>query len=588
VAAAVALAVVLTSLALAVEQALVVVPGGSHVLGFVGMKRVVIVDPTIADVVVASKRELIVFGKSTGDTKLYVWDAAGRHEFAVEVQGRPSATLLVRRLRDLLPSCVTVKALDDKMILVTGVCASSAEKTRVTDIAKKVAGDVRIVDVISVLGEETSPAERTQAQLRVLLGSQYEYQTWGDKTVIVRGPMSEKTMADMKQITEGLGGDCKVVLVRAPAAGQGPPLTEIAEAVGKEYKVWMLPSGVVVVEGEAPTQAALDRVKGLVQAFEDRATVLALVTLAPEPKVSAQTCADLLGPALGPGLSAKAVGDGVVTIEGTVTDEAAAKRVTDLVSAVAKDVRVLNLVKVVAPEKKRIVVHVKVLDMNRDAARKYGVEWGKIVSGDYSDQPWAAYVYEPLNVRDGGVNPFGVNLHALETRNVAKILAEPNIVVNDGEEANILVGGEIPIPIIQPGGGGGGASAITIEYKPYGVTLKVRPEITESGMIKTKVEPEVSTVDYSKGVTLSGFVIPGVATRRSSTTVTMAPGGTLVIGGLIREDEYQIVKQIPLLSKLPIIGELFKSHETGKTKSELVIFLSPEILPDAEETKSQQ
>lgn len=580
---AVVVGIVLASIpqALLASEALTLVPGGSRVLLFKEMRRVVLVDPAVADVVVASRAELIVFGKTVGVTKLYVWDARGRHEYAVNVQGRPSATLLVRRLSDLLPACLSVKALDEKTILVTGVCASSKERDRAVDIAKKVAGDVRVVDVISVVGEEMTPAERVAAQLEVLFGPNYEYIVWGENTVIVRGPMSPDTMQDLTKISEGLGGDCKVVLVRAPYVGAAPPVSEIADAVGREYKVWALPNGTVIVEGEAPSQAAFERVKGILGAFSDRAIVLNLVTVAPAPKVSAATCAELLRAALGEGFTVRVVGEDAVAIEGTVPDEDAYKKVTEMTGVVAKDVRVINMVRVLEPEKRRVVIHVKVVDLNRDDLKRYGVEWGTVTGSTFVDQPIVAKV-------EGGwdnINLLGVNLHALEQQNRAKILAEPNIVVNDGEEASIMVGGEIPIPIIQPGGAGGagGFAAITIEYKPFGVNLRVKPEITDTGLVKTKVEPEVSTVDYTKAVSYSGFLIPGLSTRKASTTVTLSPGSTLVIGGLIRQDEYAVVKQIPLLAKLPIIGELFRKRDIEHVKTELVIFLSPEILPTGAE-----
>lgn len=578
---------VLSAYWLMASQALTLVPGGSRVLLFKEMRRVVLVDPAVADVIVASRTELIVFGKTVGVTKLYVWDARGRHEYAINVQGRPSATLLVRRLNDLLPACLTVKALDEKTILVSGVCASSVERDRAIEIAKKVAGDVRVVDVVSVVGDELTPAERVAAQLKALFGPNYEYMVWGEKTVIVRGPMSPDTMQDLTKITEGLGGECKVVLVRAPYAGAAPPVMEIAGAIGKDYRVWALPNGTVIVEGEAPSQAALERVKGILGAFSDRAIIVNLVTVAPAPKVSATTCAELLRTALGETFTVRVVSEDTIAIEGSVPDEAGYKQLEDITRVVARDVRVINMVRVSEPEKRRVVIHVKVVDVNRDALKRYGVEWGQIDKGEFRDQP---IIFQVERVRNN-LYPLGTLLHALEQENLAKILAEPNLVVNDGEEASIMVGGEIPIPIIQPGGagGGGGFAAITIEYKPFGVNLRVKPDITGTGMVRTKVEPEVSTVDYTKAVSYSGFLIPGLATRKASTTVTLMPGSTLVIAGLIRDDEYTAVKQIPLLANLPIIGELFRRRETSHVKTELVIFLSPEILPEgAEQTQTQE
>jgi pilus assembly protein CpaC len=109
----------------------------------------------------------------------------------------------------------------------------------------------------------------------------------------------------------------------------------------------------------------------------------------------------------------------------------------------------------------------------------------------------------------------------------------------------------------------------------------VQPRITESGLIEAKVEPEVSSLDRATGVTIGGLTLPGVRTRKASTTVTLPPGATLVIGGLIRADQSLLVRQVPMLSKLPVFGELFKRREFQQSKSELLIFLTPEILPPA-------
>ncbi len=181
--------------------------------------------------------------------------------------------------------------------------------------------------------------------------------------------------------------------------------------------------------------------------------------------------------------------------------------------------------------------------------------------------------------------PFGAQVTALESDNRTKVLAQPNLVVNDGEEANMLVGGEIPIPIAQPGSSG--LSTITVEYKPFGVTLKIKPTITADGNILAKVMTEVSTIDFSSGIVVSGLAIPGLKTRRADTLVTVAPGSTLVIGGLYREDETKLITAIPLISRVPILGEFFKRRQTTRTKTELVILITPEVMAEANQGAPQ-
>jgi Flp pilus assembly secretin CpaC len=560
------------------SQALVLVAGGSRVLTFRDMRRVVVVDPQVADVVVASARELLVAARAPGHTKLYVWDAAGRHEYAITVQAVPSVTLQVRRLRDLLPETVTARAVGERAIVLQGTCRSEQERTRALELARQLAGEVTLVNLLTVPGEELSAAERTLQQLRQLYGPGYEYLLWGKATVIVRGPVDERMAEELRALDAALGGEVRVAVVRGTAPGAPPPIEEVTSVLGAGYKVWLLGTNTIVVEGEAPSEQDFERVGKLLEAFAGRAQILNLVTKPAARKLSTARYVELLQAALGQELSVREVGEGAIAVEGTVPDEAAYKRVGELIAAVAADVHVVNLVRIVAPDKRRILIRIKVADVNRERLRMVGVEWGQLTAGGL-----LTLQESPVIMRvEGGVDniyDIGATLQALEQRNEAKLLAEPNLVVNDGEQASILVGGQIPIPVAQPGTTG--FASITVEWKDYGVNLRVQPRITESGLIEAKVEPEVSSLDRATGVTIGGLTLPGVRTRKASTTVTLPPGATLVIGGLIRADQSLLVRQVPVLSKLPVFGELFKRREFQQSKSELLIFLTPEILPPA-------
>jgi Flp pilus assembly secretin CpaC len=556
------------------SEALVLAQGGSHILSFRNMVKVVVVDPTIADVVVASRRELVVFGKSIGNTKIYVWDAVGRHEYAVTVRSPFSVTAVVRRVRDLLPSYVEPRAMGDKLIVLTGICPNEGERTRALEIARQVAGsDMAVLDLMMVEGQDVSPAQRAAQQLRDLYGPAFQYVVWGRSTVIVRGSLTPQAVLELQALNEALSGDVKIVTVTTAAGPQPAPVEEIQQAIGLTYTVWALGPSTVVVEGEAPSVEAAERTNKLLEAFSDRTRIVNLVRPAPEPKPSMEDYVSLIQNTLGNEFTVRAVGPATIAVEGVVPDTAQYDKTKELLEALAPGVRILNFVRTVAPEKRRIAIHVKVVDINRDKLQRYGIDWGQVVSGNFVDQPWVVRVERGVN----NVYDIGVDVHALESQNYAKVLAEPNLVVNDGEQATMLVGGEIPIPVPQPGGAQ--FNAITIEYKEYGVNLKIKPEITEGGHILTKVDPEVSTLDFANGVTIAGFVIPAIQTRRASTTVTVPPGGTLVLGGLIRSDEAKLLRKVPVLGDIPIIGELFRRREFKEGKTELVIFLTPEILP---------
>lgn len=174
---------------------------------------------------------------------------------------------------------------------------------------------------------------------------------------------------------------------------------------------------------------------------------------------------------------------------------------------------------------------------------------------------------------------FGAQLDLLEEKNKARVLAQPNLLVNDGEEASILVGGEVPIPV--PQAGIAGAAAITVEYKEFGVRMQVEPSIVQADgdapRIHLKLSPEVSSIDSSSSVTVSGIRVPGFRTRRAQTTVTVAPGDTLAIAGLLQRDVARLVRKVPLLGDLPILGHLFRSKKFVEGYTDLVVMVTPTI-----------
>ncbi|MCU1305734.1 MAG: hypothetical protein JWN45_429 [Acidobacteriaceae bacterium] len=166
----------------------------------------------------------------------------------------------------------------------------------------------------------------------------------------------------------------------------------------------------------------------------------------------------------------------------------------------------------------------------------------------------------------------GVTIKALEQKNILQILAEPNLIAVNGKEASFLAGGEFPFPIIQPGGNG--SNTITIQFKEFGVRLNFTPVITPAGNIHLKVRPEVSALDFANALTISGFVIPALSTRRAETEFELKDGQSFVIAGLMDNRVTDVGTKIPGLGNLPIIGNLFKSKNLLKSKSELMVLVT--------------
>ena len=164
---------------------------------------------------------------------------------------------------------------------------------------------------------------------------------------------------------------------------------------------------------------------------------------------------------------------------------------------------------------------------------------------------------------------------AQEQKGNARSLAEPTLLAGNRDSATFLAGGEIPIPIAQPGANG--QVTITIVWRPFGIKLNFIGEVLSDSLIKLHVEPEVSSLDFSNALLLSGFRIPALRTRRVGTTVNVRPGQSLILSGLFNEERENVRTGIPGLMNLPIIGALFASTRWQKSESELLIIVSPEL-----------
>jgi pilus assembly protein CpaC len=171
--------------------------------------------------------------------------------------------------------------------------------------------------------------------------------------------------------------------------------------------------------------------------------------------------------------------------------------------------------------------------------------------------------------RDEG---FGAVLKALQGRGFLQSLAEPNLIAYNNEEASFLAGGEIPIPVVQ-----GIAGQVTVQYKEFGIRLTFRPTIA-GDVIRLKLRPEVSSLDYNNGVILSGFRIPALSTRRAETDVELRDGQSFAIAGLMNNISQTDRQAIPVLSALPILGNLFKSKAARAEQTELMVLITPRLV----------
>jgi pilus assembly protein CpaC len=164
--------------------------------------------------------------------------------------------------------------------------------------------------------------------------------------------------------------------------------------------------------------------------------------------------------------------------------------------------------------------------------------------------------------------PIGAVIKALEQKNLLQILAEPNLIAVNGKEASFLAGGEFPFPVVQPGQG---FTAVTIQFREFGVKLKFTPVIMPNNNIHLQVVPEVSQLDFTNALTISGFTIPALSTRRAQTEFELQDGQSFVIAGLMDNRVTNVVSKMPGLGDIPILGNFFKSKNLQKSNAELMV-----------------
>lgn len=169
----------------------------------------------------------------------------------------------------------------------------------------------------------------------------------------------------------------------------------------------------------------------------------------------------------------------------------------------------------------------------------------------------------------------GAMIQALQARNVLQILAEPNLMALSGQKASFLAGGEFPFPIVQPSQG---FNSVTIQFKPFGVKLDFSGIVQDDNTLRLHVSPEVSTLDFTNALTLSGFVVPAISTRRAETEIELKDGQSFGIAGLLDRRATTQLSKVPGIGDVPILGQLFRSRSINKSNTELLVLVTPRII----------
>ena len=299
--------------------------------------------------------------------------------------------------------------------------------------------------------------------------------------------------------------------------------------------------------------------------------------------------------------------EGKVVLTGTASSQAVIDQLTKMATPFAKDL--VNSIHVAQARQKQILVKVKFAEVDRTKLQQLGVNLlstgatntiGTTSTGQFSpfnlgtDGKVTGTIGAPLRGTTStlGVSNLlniflyrsdlnlGATIQDLQQQNVLQMLAEPNLLAMDGQPATFLAGGELPYPIVS---GASGQATVSVQFKPFGVKLEFTGNIEADDIIRLKVAPEVSSLDYTNSVTLNGFVLPAISTRNATTVVELKSGQSFGIAGLLDRRTTALFSKMPGIGDIPIIGELFKSKSVNRLNSELLVIVTPVIIDPATE-----
>ena len=290
-----------------------------------------------------------------------------------------------------------------------------------------------------------------------------------------------------------------------------------------------------------------------------------------------------------------------VTLSGKVGSDAQADTAVKLAGLYSKEVA--NALTVSPDHPKQVRLKVRILEVDRSKAEQYGINLfnpggnTSFLASTTTSQYSSTATYSPNGTTSGMLTTtdplnfllyssklnLGATVKDLESKQVLQILAEPTITTISGKTADFLSGGEFPFPMLQPGSNGSG-SVVTITFRQYGVKVEFTPTVNEDGSIRLKVAPEVSSLDYTNSVTIAGFTIPALATRRAETEVELRSDQSFAISGLLDQRTTDIMSKTPGAANIPILGALFKSKNINHATTELVVVVTPTLVDPLTDT----
>lgn len=413
---------------------------------------------------------------------------------------------------------------------------------------------------------------------RVALGdpSVAEVKTLGTGQLLITGQQEGKTTL----LVWKSSGQRISYLVTVRKQDPNEVISEIKRLLGEIEGVSVRMVGDrIYLDGQAYTTQDADRIEQVVSLYPN---VKSFVKIAPNAKkLVAQNLNAAFQKAGLKNVQANVVG-ATIFLEGSVESQQDLQKAELITKAIGEKVENLLVVGI----KRMILSEVQFVEIRRNSRDRFGIKYPTDITGGLTAAVDLTKGLIPggdaiaaLTVGATGSSELSIGFQAND--GYGRLLAQPKLVCASGEKAEFLAGGEVPIPLITN-------TQFTVEYKPYGVILNIRPTADRNGNIQTEVEAEASEIDTSVSVSFGGSsAIPGFRTRKVKTNVTVRHGETIVLSGVFSHDEQKAVAKLPGLGNIPIVGEIFKNRAFDSTKRELVIFVTPRIVnPDSDKVRS--
>jgi Flp pilus assembly secretin CpaC len=553
------------------------------------LQTVAVADPAIADISVINAKAVLVNGKSAGSTTLVIVDKVGKiRQYEVKVTPAPGA-----RPEDI-EKAIGIDGVHVRQLRDTIVLEGQVENNDAIQQAVQIAGIYapKVLNLLQVEGAVSGPAG-TAAQIQNAINQPDVHVSMLAGTAVLQGTVpSAAEMAQAEQVAQLLAPKVLNLLQLPPmsveqiqgalgAVDQPPVLEDMSNGsygalAPKPYLIVRQSGDQLILEGYEPADFDLNGTLAI--AARSGLQVVNRIRLAPEGGKDQQLL-DTIASAIGiSGVHVRGTAKRVV-LEGTVADTNAAVAAGQIALGYADQVD--NMLQ--TPHPIEVNVDVSLVEITKSGIKALGINGPDNLLGTSGSSSGGLDIG---NIGVGAENAttlgtsLGLQLKAAVDKGDAHILSNPRTTVLSGRTASFQAGGQAPIPtsVSQDGNGN---TLVQIQYKDFGVMMDVTPIANKDGTVTMRVRTDVTQIDPTLAQPISkDITVPGFTRRAAITEVTVPAGGSIALSGLLQSTLRKYVREVPLLSKIPILGQLFtsKRYETGET--DLVIFVTPRVLPN--------